>query len=139
MRFLVPQFIEVEPKIIGPITIRQFVICIVGGLFVFITYKTCDFSLFLFLGILQVVIFGVFAFFKVNGQPFHFFVLNVVQTFKKPTSRIWAKEEMKSKEKKGKETEKKKKEIPPRRPLPPSGISDLLLTVNTGGAYKEEE
>ncbi|KKS92044.1 MAG: hypothetical protein UV69_C0039G0006, partial [Parcubacteria group bacterium GW2011_GWE2_43_12] len=30
-QFVVPQFIDVEDKIIGPITVRQFIIIMVGG------------------------------------------------------------------------------------------------------------
>ena len=37
--FTVPQFIDVEDKIIGPITTRQFIICLVGlGLLVLAAY-----------------------------------------------------------------------------------------------------
>lgn len=138
MRFLVPQFIDVEPKVFGPITVRQFLVCIAGGLIMFITYKMTDFSLFLLLGIMELMFFGTIAFMKVNGQPFHFFILNVAQTFKKPTARIWFKEEVKIKEGK-KEEEEKKGEIVPRRPLPTSRLSEISMTVNTGGAYAEDE
>jgi len=140
MRFLVPQFIDVEPKVFGPITVRQFLIMIVGAMTMFITYKMTDFSLFIFMGLIELMTFGTVAFMKINGQPFHYFVLNFVQTVRKPAVRIWKKEEIKVKEKKEKEKiEEKKKEIIPRRELPPSRLSELTMVVNTGGVYKEEE
>ena len=46
-RFIVPQFIDAEDKILGPITVRQFIIMIVGGLLIFAAYKLADFGLFL--------------------------------------------------------------------------------------------
>src|SRR3989339_2090179 len=90
-QFVVPQFIEVEDQILGPITIRQFLILLVGGLINFLAYKFADFTLF----IVTVVVIGglslVFAFVKVNGQTFHYFVLNLIQTLRRPGLRVWGK------------------------------------------------
>lgn len=89
-QFTVPQFIDVEDKIIGPITTRQFVIMLAGFLLIGISYKLFDFSLFLTLSIIIFGISGTFSFAKINGRPFHFFVLNLMQTLKKPSLRIWS-------------------------------------------------
>ena len=43
-QFTVPQFIDVEDKIIGPITTRQFVIMLAGFTLIGISYKLFDFS-----------------------------------------------------------------------------------------------
>ncbi len=88
-QFIVPQFIDVEDKIIGPITTRQFIIILVGFLIIGIFYKIFDFSLFVTFGIIMLMLTGVFAFLKINGRPFHFFVLNLFQTLKRPKLRIW--------------------------------------------------
>ena len=32
---------------------------------------------------------GIFAFLKINGRPFHYFVLNLFQTFKRTRLRVW--------------------------------------------------
>ena len=79
-QFVVPQFIDVEDKIIGPVTTRQFLILLVGGLMLFIAYKLADTGLFV---ILLIIIGGfslVLAFVKINGQAFHYFLLNIIQT-----------------------------------------------------------
>ena len=47
-QFLVPQFIDVEDKIIGPITTRQFVEVLIGVLITFISYKILAFVYFAF-------------------------------------------------------------------------------------------
>ena len=91
-QFLVPQFLEVEDKIIGPITTRQFVIMLVTFLILFIVFKLADFELF----IIAAVVLGGFSltlsFAKIKGQSFHFFLLNVFQNFKNPSRRIWKKD-----------------------------------------------
>lgn len=38
-QFLVPQFIDVENKIIGPLTVRQFVIFLIAAGFIFLVLK----------------------------------------------------------------------------------------------------
>jgi hypothetical protein len=90
-QFTVPQFIDSEDKIIGPLSVRQFILSICAFLLIALFYKIFDFTLFLLLSIFDVFIFGLFAFIKVNGMPFHFFILNVIQTLKKPSLRIWNK------------------------------------------------
>lgn len=88
-QFVVPQFIDVEDKIIGPITTRQFIIILAGFLVIAASYKLFDFSLFVTFGSIVLIITGIFAFLKINGRPFHFFVLNLLQTFKRSRLRIW--------------------------------------------------
>lgn len=88
-QFTVPQFIDVEDKIIGPVTTRQFIILLFGAMLIFICYKIFDFSAFITFGLLILGISGMIAFVKINGRPFHFFVLNFFQTLKRPNLRIW--------------------------------------------------
>ncbi len=88
-QFTVPQFIDVESKIIGPITTRQFLIIIGAGVIIALSYKLFDFTLFLTITIVVVLIAAVFSFIKVKGRPFHFFILNLNQTIKKPGTRVW--------------------------------------------------
>ncbi|MCG2695605.1 PrgI family protein [Candidatus Parcubacteria bacterium] len=88
-QFTVPQFIDVEDKIIGPVTTRQFIILLFGAMLIFICYKIFDFSAFLTFGLLIFGISGTIAFAKINGRPFHFFVLNFLQTLKRPNLRVW--------------------------------------------------
>lgn len=140
-QFTIPQFIDVEDKIIGPITTRQFLIMIVGTLLMFITYKLADFQLFAVIGFLISVATGVFAFVKINGMPFHFFVLNIAQTARRPSRRIWLKkysdQELREFIKVAKVPEAEVHEQ--RKTLDNTRIRDLSLLVNTGGYYKPDE
>ncbi|MFA5188475.1 MAG: PrgI family protein [Patescibacteria group bacterium] len=135
--FLVPQFIDIESKIIGPITTRQFLIMMVAGMLDFIFYKIFYFNTFLAVGIIVSGIFGVVAFVKINGMPFHFFSLNVIQTLKKSKLRLWSKEAITALP--PVEKAEVKKEFIAKPALVSSRLSSLSLVVNTGGAYREEE
>ena len=61
-QFTVPQFIDVEDKIIGPITVRQFIIMLSGFIIVAVFYKIFDFSAFIVFGFLILIIAGIFSF-----------------------------------------------------------------------------
>jgi len=134
--FLVPQFIDVETKIIGPITTRQFLIMMIAGMLDFIFYKLFYFNTFLIIAIPISGIFAIVAFFKINGMPFHNFFLNLVQTLKRSMLRIWRKEEISSLP--PIEKAEIKKEFIAKPVIGTSKLSSLSLVVNTGGAYREE-
>jgi len=139
-QFVVPQFIDVEDKIFGPITTRQFIILLVAGLFLFISYKLADTALFIFLLALIGGSALILAFVKINGQAFHYFLLNLTQTLRRPSRRIWYKVMDKaelSELRKGEKVEVAEKiaEVPR---LSYNRIRDLSLAVNTGGYYKPE-
>ncbi|MFA5996306.1 MAG: PrgI family protein [Candidatus Paceibacterota bacterium] len=70
MEYHVPQFIEVEDKIIGPLTLKQFIYIagVVGLCVVFFSYLPFIFALLLSLPIAALGI--ALAFYKVNGKPF---------------------------------------------------------------------
>jgi len=137
-QFTVPQFIDVESKIIGPITTRQFLIILAAAVIIGISYKLFDFSLFLLITVVVLIITSVFAFVKVNGRPFHYFVLNITQTVRRPGTRVWNNrltvfEEIDrtpivKPEEKPVEKEQYKK----------SRLAELALVVDTKGKYKGE-
>ena len=140
-QFVVPQFIDVEDKIFGPVTARQFVILLVAGLLIVLAYKLADFALFVF--ILAIIGGGslVLAFVKINGQPFHYFILNIIQTLRRPALRIWNKIYDVADLKRLRDEAKVvvPEAIKPVPKLSYSRIRDLSLTVNTGGYYQSEE
>ena len=82
MRFEVPQFIEVEDKIFGPLSWRQFLYLSGGvGMGVMIFFAT-NFIIFLFLGLPLALLGGALAFYPVNSRPFSYFleaILNYVR------------------------------------------------------------
>jgi hypothetical protein len=141
MRYTVPQFIDVEDKIFGPITTRQFVILLVDAGFIFVAYKALDFTAFVIVGLLLFGVGGILAFLRVNGQPFHYFMLNIVQTTKRPGRRVWNKE---LSDMELRELVHAKPPPPPKpkiikEPLAATKLSEVSLVVNTGGVFNPEE
>lgn len=142
-QFVVPQFLDIEPRIIGPITARQFVIMLVIVLLDFVFYRIFSNSIpFLLATTLPITGIGaVFAFGKVNGQPFHVIVLNVIQTWRRPGKRVWDKSLTDADIR----VLMQKDEMAPvvvrtrKAPLEGSRLSELALVVNTGGVYGGEE
>ncbi len=137
-RFTVPQFISNETAIIGKVTIRQFLISLVGAIFIFICYKIFMFTTFIISGLLILVMTFVVAFAKINGRPFHFFVLNFLQTIKKPNLRVWN-HKNKTKDYKKIEADKVVTDnyVPKyKAPLALSSLNKLSLIVDTSGVYK---
>lgn len=137
--FIVPQFIDAEDKILGPITVRQFIIVIVGGLFVFAAYKLADFTLFLLEAFIILVITLAFAFVKVNGAPFHLFFANFLSTLVKAKIRVWKKESIIAQELKSKDEDQPVTYVREKRLLSSRKLSELSLVIDTGGVYKGEK
>jgi|SRR3989338_1537116 len=140
-QFVVPQFIDVEDKIFGPITTRQFLILLSAGGIIFLAFKFFDLALF---GVITFFIGGlalVFAFYKPNGQLFHYFLLNLVQTNRKPKLRVWKKnptnEELEYLRKQG--MEEKVEAAVRKKEVHRAHIKNLALVVNTGGYYKGDD
>lgn len=140
-QFVVPQFIDIEDKIIGPISARQFIILLVVLLTDTLLFKFLTFGKFLLIGIPILLIGAVIAFVRINGQPFHYFVLNIIQTLRKPAIRVWDKALSNSEVRVFMNTE----ELPPaatptpRAPVTASRLAELSLVVNTGGVYNPED
>lgn len=87
--FNVPQFIDIEDKIVGPLTAKQLGWLGVGGVILLITWATLDFSAFIFSVIIIGIIFGALAFYKPHGQPLIIFISSVFTYFFKPKIYIW--------------------------------------------------
>ncbi len=137
-RFVVPQFIDVESKVIGPITVRQFMILMGAGLMIAIAYRLLYFNSFLVFAILILALASIFAFAKINGAPFHFFLLNFVQTTKKPKIRVWNNRALDPVEKKIPDLKKEDYKAVSKQLYKKSRLAELSLIVDTRGRYKDK-
>jgi hypothetical protein len=95
MQFQIPQFTEIEDKIIGPLTLKQFLYLAVGAFVIFILYKLLSFYIFLILAVPIVAICLSLAFIRVNQQPLMNTVKNFFRFLRKPDFYIWKKPEPK--------------------------------------------
>jgi len=93
MRFTLPQFIEHEAKIVGPLTFRQFIFIGMAGGICFILYFTIPFSIFL----IACLILGggamALAFLKIGGRSLPTILGNFLKFSVSPKIFIWRKVE----------------------------------------------
>jgi len=95
MQFQVPQFIEIEDKIIGNFTFKQFVYLAGGAGLSYILYASLpSFAAFFF--IVPVLAFSAaLAFYKVNGKPFIHVVEAAIRYVFSEKLYVWKKREPK--------------------------------------------
>lgn len=128
MRYQVPQFIEIEDKIIGPFTIKQFVY-VVGGAgmsFIVYTYLHIYLSILLIAGIVPLSL--ALAFYKVNNKPFIDFLESAFLFYTKQNLYIWKKQEKEVKVKTATETTENAQVYVPR--LSDSKLKELSWTLD---------
>jgi hypothetical protein len=92
MRYQVPQFIEVEDKIIGPLTIKQFVYLVGGAGMSFIIYTYLPLIVAVVLIAIIIPLSLALAFYKINNKPFIDFMESAFVFYTKQNLYIWRKE-----------------------------------------------
>ena len=98
MDFSLPQFIETAPKIVGPLTWRQFLL--IGGaaiIIFFLFFIIKHLLLFLAISIFLAGLALVFAFLKVEGRTIVSVLLNLFTFSFSPKLYVWEKKRMKPK------------------------------------------
>lgn len=70
MRFEVPQFIDVEDKLFGPLTFKQFIYLAGGAGLAYVSYKMIPFPIWPIVSLALVGLGLLLAFYKLNNQPF---------------------------------------------------------------------
>ncbi len=89
MRFKVPQFLEIEDKIFGPFTFREFIYLVGGGGLCFVIYKLIG----IYWGTLPILVVAgfvaVLVFYKPNNKPFIFMLEAGFNFFMNDRLYIW--------------------------------------------------
>jgi len=89
MRFEVPQFIEIEDKIFGPFTWRQFVYLGGGIGAAVVMFLVLPTILAIILGIPLALLAGALAFYPINNRPFSYFLEAVYNYFVNEKLYLW--------------------------------------------------
>jgi hypothetical protein len=89
MLFNVPQFIEIEDKIVGPLTAKQLGWLAAGGVLLLILWATLDGQAFIVSALIVVPIFGAFAFYRPNNQPLLNFIISGASYLMRPKEYMW--------------------------------------------------
>lgn len=90
-QFTVPQFIEREPKVVGPLTFKQFIMVGAAAGVSFFLYFTAPFYFFILGGIFSLTVASLLAFFKINGRPLLVVLKNMVLFSLAPKLYLWRK------------------------------------------------
>ena len=94
MRFVVPQFIEHEARIIGPLTFNQFVYIAIAGGTCFVLYFMLPITFFIIATVLIMLGAVAFSFIKINGRPMTVIVASVLKYSLFPKIYIWKKKDL---------------------------------------------
>ena len=93
MRFTVPQFIEHEAKIVGPLTFKQFIFIGMASAIAFLLYFSVPFSIFLTASIILVGGAAALAFLKIGGRSLPIILANILKFTASPKIYLWKKKE----------------------------------------------
>lgn len=94
MRFEVPQFIEVEDKIFGPLSWRQFLYLGGGVGAAVVMFLMLPFILFVVFGAPLAALSAALAFYPVNNRPFSYFLEAIINYITKERLYLWRKKEI---------------------------------------------
>lgn len=84
MQYQVPQFIDIEDRIIGPLTLKQFLYLAFAGAILFVFFFLFKFFIWVIVSMPIVALALAFAFLKINDRPFVYFFLAAAFYFIKP-------------------------------------------------------
>jgi hypothetical protein len=93
-QYKVPQNVEAEDKIIGPLTFKQFIYACIGvgwGLICFAIFRMVP-AVMIILGFPPVLLFLLLAFYQRDGQNFEQLLIAMVGFFASERKRVWVKE-----------------------------------------------
>ncbi len=88
-QFKVPQYIELEDKIIGPLTLKQFLYLLAGAIILFILWFFLKLGLFIVIAIPVIAVATAFAFYKPHGRPLINLIFSFFNYIRKPRLYLW--------------------------------------------------
>lgn len=91
MHAQVPQYLDVEDKIIGPFTLKQFLYLLFGGGLIFLLFNILKFPIFIIIAIPIALLTLALAFYKIGRQKFSQFVISFLGFISKPNIYTWKK------------------------------------------------
>ncbi|MFW5853511.1 MAG: PrgI family protein [Patescibacteria group bacterium] len=138
MRFQVPQFIDIEDKIFGPLSFKQFIYIAGGAGGAYLSFQILP----PIINILFVVVFGglglALAFYKVNERPLILIIQSAIKHFLNSKLYLWEKKKPSVPQKQEKEEGSEvKQEILPK--MSKSKLEDLSWSLDVKQKPEEPE
>jgi hypothetical protein len=99
MQFKVPQFIDVEDKLFGPFTFRQFAYLIGGAGSIYVIYRLLPLWIGIFLILPIAGLSALLTFYKINNKPFIYYLQAGINYYISSKLYIWKQRLVKHNEK----------------------------------------
>jgi len=141
MQYKVPQKIDLEDKIIGPLTLKQFLYLLGGGIIIYLILSTYPKSIWVYLVIFLLALLSIaFAFVKIQEQDLAFVLFSIIKYLLRPRQRFWNKEVHIKKfvEIKKTKTEEKPEFVPKNPEKIKSRLEALSEIIDTHGWGKKQ-
>ncbi|MBI4132160.1 MAG: PrgI family protein [Candidatus Sungbacteria bacterium] len=90
-QYQVPQFITIEDRIIGPLTLKQFLYLLGAAAIGFIGWSLLHFILFILITLPVAGLFVAMAFLKINDRPLPAILAAAIGYYLKPRLYLWRK------------------------------------------------
>lgn len=91
MKYQTPQFIDIEDRLFGPLTVKQFVYIVGGAGLSFIAYRFLTFFIAILVIAPVVTLSLALAFWKINGKPFVFVLESAIRYYFSEKLYLWRK------------------------------------------------
>lgn len=88
-QYKVPQNIDMQDRVVGPLTLFQFLYLLAGGMVFYTTLKTPGAIDLIVIGLPAAAFALAFAFLKINDQPFSRFITSFIFFLLHPKKRVW--------------------------------------------------
>ena len=137
-QFKVPQNIDMEDKIFGPLTLMQFIYLMAGGMVIYAAYELADTALFWIIALPVAALTLSLTFIKIQDQPFSKFLTSAAFFFVKARQRYWQKDPLEEKFKQEslpQKTIKKEKKAEPKK-IEKSELEKLASILDTSSIDK---
>lgn len=85
----VPQFVDIEDRIVGPLTAKQLGWLALGGVIILVLWSTLSLPVFIFFTIFVAILFGGLAFYRPYNQSLISFLMSSVIFIFKSKMYIW--------------------------------------------------
>ena len=133
MLFNVPQFINIEDKIVGPFTAKQLGWLVAGGLILMILWNILTQEAFTIAAIIIVAVVGALAFFRPYGQSFSQFLFFSFSFLFHPKIYVWQRNYDNIKMPEKNLTQPDKKEIPKNKKISSEKLEKISALLDENG------
>ena len=138
----IPQDVTREDRLIGPLTLKQFLYLLGGGLVIFLVYQYhlmgyLFFTEFVIIALVIAALALALAFVNINGLPFMVFIASALRFVLSPKKSVWHKDTS-SVQPLRKTKVKKADTTPTAAPKNTSNLETLARVLDTGGKINAE-